>query len=104
MALGPDVSVKNPDAAQDDVNKMAQLATGMHGRLEVLLNQVNAKLSETEGSTKDAFLVQLTDYRKMAMELEDTKNRLAAAAQSIIASNVSDDIRYAKAFESTNYS
>jgi hypothetical protein len=95
---GPDVSVKDPAAAQADANKMAQLATGMHGRLEQMMGQVNGKMSETDGETKTAFLAQLSNYQKLAMDLEETKSRLAQAAQSIVESNVSDDVRFAKAF------
>jgi hypothetical protein len=97
---GPDVSVKDPAAAQADANKMAQLATGMHGRLDQLMNQVNGKLSETDGETKKEFLAQLSNYQKLAMDLEETKSRLAQAAQSIVESNVNDDVRFAKAFAS----
>jgi uncharacterized protein YukE len=95
---GPDVSVKDPAAAQADANKMAQLATGMHGRLEQLMNQVNGKMSETDGETKQEFLAQLSNYQKLAMDLENTKNQLASAAQSIVQQNVDDDVRFAKAF------
>jgi hypothetical protein len=95
---GPDVSVKDPAAAQADANKMAELATGMHGRLEQLMNQVNGKLSETDGETKAEFLAQLSNYQKLAMDLENTKNQLASAAQGIVQQNVDDDVRFARAF------
>jgi hypothetical protein len=34
------------------------------------------------------------------MDLENTKNQLASAAQSIVQQNVEDDVRFAKAFAS----
>jgi hypothetical protein len=95
---GPDVSVKDPAAAQQDATKMAQMAASMHSRLQALLNQINSKLEQTDGQTKQEFLAQLANYQKLAMDLEATKDQLAQAANSIVQQNVDDDVRFAKAF------
>ncbi|GAA5185062.1 hypothetical protein GCM10023322_27970 [Rugosimonospora acidiphila] len=102
MAIGPDVAIKDPAAAEADANQMAKLATEMHARLEALIGQVTGKLNETDGETKNAFMSQLQQYQKLAMELEARKNNLAAAARSIVQGNVSDDVQFAKAFGGVN--